>query len=140
MGLEDQLQRVTDELEVRNVVARIAQLSDDGSLDDYMALYTDDSIWDGGPSFGVRKGHADILAGATQRRASGQAGPGTHKRHVITTSAVRLQGDTAHVRSYFLFYVQCDTSPSVQVVGVYQDELRRTPSGWKLAKRLIQPG
>jgi 3-phenylpropionate/cinnamic acid dioxygenase small subunit len=50
-----------------------------------------------------------------------------------------VQGDTAQVRSYFLFYVECDKTPTVRVVGVYQDELRRTPSGWKLARRLIEP-
>ena len=138
MGLEDQLQRVADDLEVRNLVARIAQLSDEGALDDYARLFTEDAVWDGGTAFGVRKGHADILVGAKERRAAGTSGPGSHARHVITTSAVRLEGATAHVRSYFLFYVECDKTPVVRVVGVYQDELRRTPSGWKLARRQIE--
>jgi 3-phenylpropionate/cinnamic acid dioxygenase small subunit len=140
MGLEDQLQRMADELEVRNVLARIAQLADDGSLDEYMSLYTDDAVWDAGGSFGVKRGHAEILAGARERRAAGTAGPGTHKRHVLTTTAVRVEGATAHARSYFLFYVDCDKAPRVQVAGAYQDELRRTPAGWKLARRKVEPG
>ena len=57
MGLEDQLQRVADDLEVRNAVARLAQLSDEGNLDDYIALFTEDGIWDGG-AFGTFKGRA----------------------------------------------------------------------------------
>lgn len=44
MGLEDQLQRVADDLEVRNIVARIAQLSDEGALDDYARLFTEDAV------------------------------------------------------------------------------------------------
>jgi 3-phenylpropionate/cinnamic acid dioxygenase small subunit len=139
MGLEDQLQRIADDLEVRNALARIAQLSDEGSVDDYIALFTGDAVWDGGALFGVRKGQADILAGAKERRAAGTSGPGSHNRHVITTSHVRLEGDTAHVRSYFQFYAACDRAPVARVVGVYQDELRRTPSGWKLARRVIEP-
>ena len=138
MGLEDQLQRVADELELRNAVARIAHLSDEGSLDDYIALFTEEAVWDGGATFGVRKGHADILAGARERRAGGTSGPGSHNRHVITTSAVRLEGDRGHVRSYFLFYVECDKAPAARVVGVYQDEFHRTRSGWKLARRVIE--
>ena len=138
MGLEDQLQRVADDLEVRSAVARIAQLSDEGGLDDYLAMFTDDAVWDGGSVFGVRKGHADILAGAKERRAAGTSGPGSHNRHVITTSAVRVEGDVARVRSYFLFYVECDKTPSARVVGVYQDEFRRSKAGWKLARRVIE--
>jgi 3-phenylpropionate/cinnamic acid dioxygenase small subunit len=138
MGLEDQLQRVADELEVRNLIARLAQLADEGALDDYMALFTDDAVWDGGTAFGVRKGHADILAGAKERRATGLSGPGSHKRHVITTSSVRVEGDGANVRSYMLFYVECDKSPTPGVVAVYQDQLRRTSSGWKIARRVIE--
>jgi 3-phenylpropionate/cinnamic acid dioxygenase small subunit len=138
MGLEDQLQRVADDLEVRDAVARIAQLSDEGALEEYIALFTEDAVWDGGAAFGVRKGHADILAGARERRGAGTSGPGSHNRHVITTSAVQVQGDSAQVRSYFLFYVECDKSPAVRVVGVYQDEFRRTPAGWKLARRMIE--
>jgi len=138
MGLEDQLQRVADELEVRNLVARLAHLADEGTLEDYIALFTDDGIWDGGAVFGTRKGKADILAGAKERRATGQSGPGAHNRHVLTTTAVRVEGDRASARSNFLFYVECDKTPIARVVGVYQDELRKTPSGWKLARRTIE--
>jgi 3-phenylpropionate/cinnamic acid dioxygenase small subunit len=138
MGLEDQLQRVADDLEVRSVISRIAQLSDEGTLEDYVALFTEDAVWDGGAAFGVKKGRADILEGAKGRRAAGTSGPGSHNRHVITTSAVRVEGDRAHVRSYFLFYVECDKTPRASIVGVYQDELRRTASGWKLGHRQIE--
>jgi 3-phenylpropionate/cinnamic acid dioxygenase small subunit len=138
MGLEDQLQRVADELEVRNAIARLAQLADEGSLDEYLTLFTEDGIWDGGAAFGVRKGRADILAGAKERRATGQSGPGTHNRHVITTTAVRIEGDRASARSYMTFYVECDKAPVARVVAVYQDDLRKTPSGWKFARRTIE--
>ena len=138
MGLEDQLQRVADELEIRNLMHRIAQLADEGSLEEYAELFTDDAVW-GGSAFGVRKGKADIVAGGRERRAAGVAGPGTHKRHVITTTAVQLEGDRARARSYMLFPVDCDATPRIGVVTVYQDEFHRTASGWKLAHRKIEP-
>jgi 3-phenylpropionate/cinnamic acid dioxygenase small subunit len=139
MGLEDKLQRVADELEIRNVIHRLAQLADEGTLEDYAALFTDDAVWDAGAAFGVRRGKADIIAGGRERRAKGLAGPGTHKRHVITTTAVQVEGERARARSYMLFYVDCDSSPRVGVVTVYQDEFRHSASGWKLAHRSIEP-
>jgi hypothetical protein len=133
------LQRAIDELDIRNVIHRLAQLADEGTLEDYAALFTDDAVWDGGAVFGVRRGKADIVAGGRERRAKGLAGPGTHKRHVLTTTAVWFEGDRAHARSYMLFYVDCDSSPRVGSVTVYQDQFRRTASGWKLAHRSIEP-
>lgn len=67
----------------------------------------------------MRKGHADILAGAKERRAAGTSGPGSHNRHVITTSAVRLEGQNRARALVLLFYVECDKTPSARVVGVY---------------------
>jgi 3-phenylpropionate/cinnamic acid dioxygenase small subunit len=138
MGSEDRLQRISDELEIRNLVARLAQTADEANLDEYASLYTEDAIWDGGARFGTYHGLAAILTGAEERRASGITGPSTHTRHVVTTTAVRVAGNIAEVRSYFVFYVNCDKAPAVRVIGAYQDQMRRTPSGWKLAHRTIE--
>ena len=82
MGAEEVLQRVADELEIRNLLARLAQLADGGDLDDYVSLFAEDAVWEGyGPA---RRGKADILAGATERRAAGGQGPGTHSYHIVS--------------------------------------------------------
>jgi uncharacterized protein (TIGR02246 family) len=132
------LRRVADELDVRNVVARLAQLADDGDLDDYIDLFTDDAHWamPGAP----RTGKADIRAGGEARRATGEAGPGSASRHVITTVAVQVDGDEATADSYWLFYVDTTSAPTLKLCGAYHDTLRRTPAGWKLARRDITFG
>lgn len=133
------LRRVADELEVRSIVARLAQYADDGDLDDYVALFTEDAHWamPGAP----RTGRADIRAGGEARRATGEAGPGSHSRHMITTVAVEADGsDTAVADSYWLFYVDTDTTPTLKLCGTYHDTFRRTPDGWKLARRDITFG
>ena len=83
-----------DELAIRNLLARLAQLADDGELAEYIQCFSDDAVW-GGSGFGEKKGRDEIMAGAVERRASGTSGPGTHTRHVITTTAVSLQGEAA---------------------------------------------
>jgi ketosteroid isomerase-like protein len=136
MGLDEQLQRVADELEIRNLIHRLAQLADDGQLEEYIQLFTEDAVWEGA-GYPARRGHADILTGARERRASGIAGPGTHTRHVVANSVIQLQGDAARATSVFHFYGNTDATPELRILGVYNDELRRTPKGWKLARRSI---
>lgn len=137
--MSDALQRLIDEAEIRNLLVRIAQLSDEGELDDYIACFSESAIW-GGAGFPERKGHAAILEGARERRASGTAGPGTQTRHLLSNSVVEVEGDRARVRSVFLFYRETKAVPKLDRMGVYEDSLRRTPSGWKLDSRtIVQP-
>ena len=130
------LQRMSDELDIRNQLSTIAQLSDDGDLDEYVGNFTEDACW-GGSGFPERKGHSEILAGARERRGSGIAGPGSNTRHLISTCVVQVDGDTAKSRSIFLFYGNTQAVPTLQLMGVWEDELRRTPAGWKLSRRTI---
>jgi len=132
-------QRLADELEIRNLVARLAQLADMGDLNEYVSLFTEDASWEmpGAP----RRGHADIMAGAQDRRSSGTTGPGSNTRHVISTLSVQGDGsDEATSDSYWLFYGNTTTAPAVQLMGHYHDTMRRTADGWKLARRQIAFG
>ncbi|HEU5309489.1 MAG TPA: nuclear transport factor 2 family protein [Acidimicrobiia bacterium] len=138
---------VNADAEIRTVLARIAQLADGGDLDEYLTLFTEDAVWamPDNPSVGMlaneKRGHAEIRAGAEERRASGLQGPGTQSRHVLTTVAVDLQSDDrATVRSYFLFVVDTTTTPSIRTMGQYDDVLVRAADGWKLAHRTITVG
>ena len=38
------------------------------------------------------------------------------------------------------YVAETDTSPNIQLVGYYHDTLRRTPDGWKMARREITFG
>jgi 3-phenylpropionate/cinnamic acid dioxygenase small subunit len=137
--MSDALQRLIDESEIRNLLARIAQLADEGDLADYLACFTDGAVW-GGAGFPERRGHAAILEGARARRASGTAGPGSKTRHLVSTAVVELDGDRAKVRSIFHFYLDTNSAPKLDRMGVWDDTFVRTASGWKLAARtIVQP-
>ena len=137
MANDEMLRRVADELEIRNLLARLAHLADDGDLDEYIQLFTDDARWDAGAAFGCKVGHEEIRAGVVERRSTGTAGPGSHSRHVITTSAVEVAGDRATGCSIFHFYVNTNEAPQLALLGVYEDEFARTDRGWCLAHRKI---
>src|ERR1700736_3968288 len=134
-------QRVADEAEIRNVIARMAHLADDGDLEnEYLTLFTEDAVWERPGE--QHKGHEDILAGAKERRRIGLQGPGTNTHHVNTTLWVSLTGpDEAHAESYFFFVRDTtSTAPVLTSIGRYLDDFRRTPEGWKLSRRQIVPG
>jgi 3-phenylpropionate/cinnamic acid dioxygenase small subunit len=139
--------RADADADIRNVLARLAHLADSGDLDEYLTLFTEDAVWGmpDNPSIGMlaneRRGHAEIRAGAEERRASGLQGPGTNTRHVLTTTAVHFESDDrASARSYFLFFVSTTTEPVVRTMGQYDDVLVRGERGWQLAHRTITPG
>ena len=129
--------RVADELEIRNLVARIAHEADMAAdLTDYLACFCEDAVWQmpGAPEV---QGHAAIRAGAEGRRASGGTGPGSHTRHLITTLAVALDGDRAVGDAYWLFLAETHAVPELRLAGHYRDEFVRTDAGWKLQRRDI---
>lgn len=136
------------ELEIRNVLARLAHLADRGDVDGYVALMTDDVVWDmpANPAIGLAgsrgQGHAEIAAGVHERLAAGVQGPGSNTMHIVTTTAVEIgdDGDTATALSHFVYLGQTAAAPTIISAGRYQDVFRQTEGGWKLAYRSIAFG
>lgn len=126
---------VEDELAIRNLLARLAQLADGDDVDAYVELFAPDASWEmpGAP----RTGRADIRAGSEARRAAGEVGRGSNSRHVVATIAVDVDGDRATSDSYWMFYVDTSNAPRLQAMGTYRDEFVRAGGRWQLARRQI---
>jgi 3-phenylpropionate/cinnamic acid dioxygenase small subunit len=139
------LARVAAELEIRNVVARLAQFADSGQIDEYLRLFTEDAEWDmpDNPRTGLPgaslKGRAAIAEGANQRRAAAEKTPEISQMHFVATTAVEAtdENEDATAISYFQFVVSDATESKVRVLGTYHDTFRNIGGQWKLAKRLI---
>ena len=54
-------------------------------------------------------------------------------RHVVVNPLVDVHGDGAHVRAYLMLYA----GGAIAMMGVYEDDLVRTPDGWRFAKRVF---
>src|SRR4051794_1108866 len=138
---------MSPELEIWNLVAALAQFADTGTVEEYVALFTEDAVWEmpANPANDVpasnRTGPAEIAAGVQDRRAAGVQGPGSATRHVISTVRVMLESETeARGVAYFQYFADTTTAPRLLSVGQYDDTFRRTPDGWKLARRRIVLG
>ena len=127
------------EQERRNM-ATVDELFDVAGTRNKLDLFTEDAVWDGGAALGASKGHEELLAAAKERRRTGRSGPGSHSRHVVTTQAVTLDGDTARSRAVFHYYTGTDATPALAMLGVYEDRFARTARGWCLAERRVLTG
>ncbi len=131
-------QAVADELAIRNLIGRLSLNADMGTIDEYLASFADDAVWNlpGSVSHGI----AAIREGLLARRASGAVGPGSNGRHMVSSIDVVMDGDRATARSYFQFVTNTKTAPTLALVGAYADGFIRTASGWKLQRRDITIG
>ena len=131
-----------DELAIRNLLSRLAFLADTAPLDDldeYIDCFTDDAVWESPQE--VRRGRAEVLSGARERRQAGVQGPGTNSRHVLGTTSVRAEGpEEASADSYFMAFGDTTTQPTVRVMGHYHDTFRRTGGRWRVAHRQVTFG
>ena len=64
----------------------------------------------------------------------------TWQHHLLSVYHVDVDGDHASALSYLTSYQVFDPEPNVAktLVARYHDELRRTPDGWKLSKRVAE--
>lgn len=135
---ENALRQVQDELEIRNLIARLAHLADSGDLDEYVEQFTEDATWGGG-RHPLRRGHREIREGVRARRKLGHMGPGTETVHVVSTICIEVQGDRATGRSVYHYYTGvASADPTLSSLGVYADSFHRTSAGWRLAERVLE--
>jgi len=142
LSTDDAVARLLAESEIRNLIGRIAHLSDDGELEpDYISLFTEDGSW-GSVEGGIRyNGREEILAAAKERRAQGRQGKGSGLLHFNVSLWISIDGpDDAHAQSYWAVVKAAEElggAATVMGTGRYDDTFRRTPEGWKFLERRV---
>src|SRR3954447_18399546 len=127
------VQRLLAESEIRNIVARLGHLADDGDIDEYLSLLTKDASWQT-PGRPPRVGHDNLRTRIVEDRAAGIQGPGAASRHVNTTLWVAVDDeDNARAESYWMYLTSANggsaggynagaaATPAVQMTGRYSD-------------------
>ncbi|WP_182347183.1 nuclear transport factor 2 family protein [Tomitella gaofuii] len=140
--------RACDSERIRSLIARIAHLADDGTVEEYCAQFAPGAVWempeDPRTAMAARtaRGIDDIARGARERRAAGTVGAGSGTRHVVDCSdiAVAADGETATAVSLWRFYAHTDQAPRVVNMGRCLDEFTRIDGRWVLARRVIRLG
>lgn len=134
-----------DVVEIEQLIFRIAataDLADD--LQDYLDNLTDDVVFDFAPVEAVGlpaytyTGHAEVLAGAQQRRAAGVQGPGSGTIHSVGDVVVRFVDESsARVHAAWQYFGRRDGQPAIIAMGFYDNAVRRVGGRWLLARRTV---
>jgi uncharacterized protein (TIGR02246 family) len=109
-----------DHAEIRNLLARYCLYLDLDDLDGFVGLFTPDAVYQVyGRDFTGRDGIRTMLSGA----------PGG--LHLGGPPVVELDGDRARTTRNLLFV---DRASGEARNAVYDDDLVRTPDGWRIAR------
>jgi 3-phenylpropionate/cinnamic acid dioxygenase small subunit len=131
------LQLIADRLAIVDVLHRYATGLDSRAWDLLASAFTEDGVADYGELGGVNRGPEAIVAlcrGALQGLDASQ--------HIIANEVIEVDGDTARARCYFQAQHVCvgtEGGDTYMVGGTYEDELVRTPEGWRIRHRTLVP-
>jgi ketosteroid isomerase-like protein len=121
---------------IRIVLRDYGRLLDDRRFDEFGQLFSEDGIYVAGATTRGPKAIADGLRRTFAGNSLGLAEPNFH---VLFNERITLAGLKA-VSSSQSFFVSpgADGAPRVVMMASYEDELIKTPGGWRFAKRVVK--
>ena len=119
-----------DRQDISDLLVRYATGIDRRDWPLFRTVFTDDCELDYG-EIGVWKG-VDAVADFMEQ-VHAMAG---HTMHRLSNQAITVQGDKATARTYIDGLIMFgDNKSGVNAIGFYDDEIVRTPDGWRIAHR-----
>lgn len=127
------LQEISDRLEIQQVLIDYSTAIDQRRFDDLDAVFTPDAYIDYRAAGGIDGQYPQIKAWLAEVLPNFPA-----YSHMLGNFDIRVDGDTASARTIcFNPMVFDEVSKQTLFVGIwYCDELRRTPDGWRLSRRV----
>jgi hypothetical protein len=136
VALAERVQQLEDEKAIREVLVQYGEFLDARDYAAYSRLFAREGVWTGG--FGSATGPAAIEAMLVENIGAPEPGfVNTNSFHLITTAVVDVEGDSATVRSRYLFFIASDEGrPNPVLAGRYEDEFVREDGVWKIRRRI----
>jgi ketosteroid isomerase-like protein len=128
------LRALQDRTDIADVLYKYSSAVDSFDYDGIRSALADD-IW-------AHYGNADPVEGADKLVSWISEATATviWQHHLLNVYHVTIDGDQAKTLSYLTSYQVFKENPDAAVILVarYHDELRRTPDGWKISKRIME--
>lgn len=130
-NIEARLRRLEDLDAIRQLFIDYGRLLDQGAIEAYAELFTEDAELRLGP-IGTADGREQIR----QVMTKALAGVTGNSYHLITSPTIDLDGDRATTEVMWTVVVRgADGKPVVPMVGKHRYVVVRTPQGWRFARR-----
>ena len=144
--LFNRLQKIEDELAVRNLIVRYGLAVDSGDSTAAKALFTEDSIYDvGSPDTGMDNQHGEtrasyIMEGPDAIEAmvegAGHQSLLPNSAHTLGPDEVRVKGDTAYAMGYSRLYQKQDSNFKLLRIGINSWMFKKQIDGkWLISLR-----
>lgn len=132
--LELRIQRLEDIEAIKVLKAMYCDFCDRGyDADGIASLMTEDAVWDGGATFGVRHGREEI-----RQHFQGASTRVTIARHQVMNPMIEINGDEA--TGQWLLFQPCTDGASgaaVWLAATYRDRYQRVEGRWLIAETHI---
>jgi ketosteroid isomerase-like protein len=128
------LETLQDRIDIADVLYRYSSAVDSFDTDGLRSTLADD-IW-------AQYGNGDPVEGGDKLASwiAGATATAIWQHHLLNVYHITVDGDQAKTLSYLTSYQVFEENPDAAVILVarYHDELRRTPDGWRLSKRVME--
>jgi len=138
------VQTMIDKTEIAELQSRYMYAIDWRDADMYAAVFTDDGVleWPEGSARGkdaIRDSSLKIGAFFDGISASTPNKKPFRLRHFVTNRVINVTGDTAKAWAYWFDFSNDNLArwPYVAGYGFYEDDLVRTPQGWRFSRRQV---
>jgi SnoaL-like domain len=130
------LAALEDREAIRLVLRDYGRLLDERRFDEFGQLFAAEGEYVAG---GTTRGPKQIAEGLRRTFAGNSLGLAEPNYHVLFNERITLAGSKAVSSSQSFFVAPGpDGAPRIVMMASYEDELVRTPAGWRFAKRVVK--
>jgi hypothetical protein len=128
------LRALQDRIDITDVLCRYSSSIDSFDNEGVRSVLADD-VW-------AQYGNLEPVSGgdAVVEWIAGATATIVWQHHLLSVYHVKVDGDSASAVSYLTSYqvFEDDLNVAKTLVARYHDELRRTPAGWKISRRVAE--
>ena len=119
---------------IRELMATYAQALDACRFADVAACFAPDGEWT--TDYGAARGPAEIEAFI--RGIVPVKGKGPQRKHYITNTIIKVDGETASAVSDYLIVREAEGGLIPVMGGTYRDKFVKTPAGWRFSRKELE--
>ena len=119
---------------IRELMATYAQALDACRFADVAACFAPDGEWS--TDYGAARGPAEIEAFI--RGIVPVKGEGPQRKHYITNTIIKVDGETASAVSDYLIVREAEGGLIPVMGGTYRDKFIKTPAGWRFSRKELE--